>query len=230
MIHFTDKKTQCQTLFISSVMLSRFSIALFFLAMISITSNSLATINQPISNDPTLVIKSTLKKITAFSTTSRALETSGSSANSHRVAQLRNFIEKQIIPNFDFDNMSHWITGRFAKNMTEQDKIDFKRNLRETFLSSLAQHLGSFDAQNTRIQFHRARYRGDDEAFASATIYRPDRLPVRLDFRMRQAGKTWKIIDIRANGSSAVLYYRRHFMSQLRQYQNLNQTPYQQRY
>jgi len=100
--------------------------------------------------------------------------------------------------------------------------------LRETFLSSLAKHLGSFDDQKYRIRFFPARYRGPAEAFVSTTIYRPDTLTVRLDFRMKRNGNDWKIIDVKANGSSAVIYYRRHFMSQLRQYQrsNLRRPPY----
>jgi len=167
-----------------------------------------------IPSDPTYVIKTTLEKITAFS------------SNSDKVnpMNLRGFIENQIIPHFDFDNMSHWITGRYARNMSESDKSDFQRNLRETFLTSLSKHLGSFDAENTRVRFYPARYRGPAEAFASASVYRPDSLPVRLDFRMRREGDDWKIIDVKANGSSAVIYYRRHFMSQLRQYQRQYRT------
>jgi len=167
-------------------------------------------------DDPAYVIHTTLEKITTFS------------SNSDKVnpIQLRGFIENEIIPHFNFDNMSHWITGRYASNMTDQDKTDFQRNLRETFLSSLAKHLGSFDANNTRVRFFPARYRGPAEAFVSTTIYRPDTLPVRLDFRMKREDNNWKIIDVKANGSSAVLYYRRHFMSQLRQYQRRNQRPY----
>jgi len=159
--------------------------------------------------DPTYVIKTTLKKITAFS----------SNSNKVNPLKLRGFIENKIIPHFDFDNMSHWITGRYARNMSESDKSDFQRNLRETFLTSLSKHLGSFDAENTRVRFYPARYRGPSEAFASASVYRPDTLPVRLDFRMRRDGTDWKIIDVKANGSSAVIYYRRHFISELREYQ-----------
>ena len=122
--------------------------------------------------------------------------------------------------------MSHWITGRYARSMTDKDKSDFQRNLRETFLSSLSKHLGSFDAINTRVQFFPARYRGPGEAFVSTSIYRPDTIPVRLDFRMRQDSNDWKIIDVKANGSSAVIYYRRHFISKLRQYQRQYQRPY----
>ena len=159
--------------------------------------------------DPAYVIHTALKKITNFS----------SHSDKVNPIKLRGFIEKQIIPHFDFDNMSHWITGRYARNMSDQDKSDFQRNLRETFLSSLSKHLGSFDAKNTRVRFYPARYRGPGEAFVSTSIYRPDTLPVRLDFRMKLEGDSWKIIDVKANGSSAVLYYRRHFISQLRRYQ-----------
>lgn len=162
--------------------------------------------------DPAYIIHTTLDKITTFS------------SNSDKVnpTQLRGFIENEIIPHFDFNNMSHWITGRYADNMTDKEKTEFQRNLRETFLSSLAKHLGSFDAKNTRIRFSTARYRGNDEAFVSTRIFRPDTPPMRLDFRMKRTGNDWKIIDIKANGSSAVLFYRRHFMSQLRQYQRQN--------
>lgn len=166
--------------------------------------------------DPAYIIHTTLKKITTFS------------SNSDKVnpVQLRGFIENEIIPHFDFDNMSHWITGRYARNMSAKDKADFQRNLRETFLSSLSKHLGSFDAKNTNVKFLKTRYRGRDESFVGTSIYRPDTLPVRLDFRMRRDGDNWKIIDVKANGSSAVLYYRRHFMAELREFERQGRRPY----
>lgn len=159
-------------------------------------------------SDPTQVIKDTLEKITAFTT---------HSGNVNPV-ELRRFIETEIIPHFDFDNMAHWITGPYAQYMSTEEKINFQKQLRETFLSSLAKHLGSFDAENTRIRFTPAQYRGQEEAFVRTIVYRPNIRPMRLNFRMRQSGNDWKIIDVRADGASAVLYYRKHFMSQLRQY------------
>lgn len=200
-------------------LLTRFLIIFFSLLFLSSTALAYApphTSPAVKTNDPAYIIHTTLGRIIAFS------------SNSDKVnpVQLRGFIESQIIPHFDFDNMSHWITGRYASNMSEQDKTDFQRNLRETFLSSLAKHLGSFDAKNTRVRFFPARYRGPAEAFVSTTIYRPDVPNVRLDFRMKRDGNDWRIIDVKANGSSAVLYYRRHFMSQLRQYQRQNQRFY----
>ncbi len=192
-------------------------ILITFISLLLIPVWSFAYTAQPLNaNDPAFVIQTTLKKITTFS----------SNSDKASPVQLRSFIEQEIIPHFDFNNMAHWITGRYASTMTEEDKIDFKRSLRETFLSSLARHLGSFDADNTRFRFYPARYRGPAEAFVSTTVYRPDTPPVRLDFRMRRDNNDWKIIDVKANGSSAVLYYRRHFMSQLRQYRKQYQPPY----
>ncbi|MCK4706867.1 MAG: ABC transporter substrate-binding protein, partial [Gammaproteobacteria bacterium] len=110
---------------------------LIFTSLVLVSSLSFAaTSQQPSPTDPAYVIHTTLNKITTFS------------SNSSKVnpVKLRGFIEKQIIPHFDFDNMSHWITGRYASNMNDKDKSDFQRNLRETFLSSLSKHLGSFDA------------------------------------------------------------------------------------
>lgn len=189
---------------------------LTFTSLLLVSSLSFASTSTPITpTDPAYVIHTTLDKITTFS------------SNSDKVnpVKLRGFIEHEIIPHFDFDNMSHWITGRYASNMSDNDKADFQRNLRETFLSSLSKHLGSFDAKNTRVKFFPARYRGPEESFVSTSIYRPDAPSVRLDFRMRRNADNWKIIDVKANGSSAVLYYRRHFISQLRQYQR-NIRPY----
>ena len=189
---------------------------LTFTSLLLVSSLSFASTSTAITpTDPAYVIHTALDKITTFS------------SNSDKVnpVKLRGFIEHEIIPHFDFDNMSHWITGRYASNMSDNDKADFQRNLRETFLSSLSKHLGSFDAKNTRVKFFPARYRGPEESFVSTSIYRPDTPSVRLDFRMRRDADNWKIIDVKANGSSAVLYYRRHFISQLRQYQR-NIRPY----
>lgn len=189
---------------------------LTFTSLLLFSSLSFASTSTPITpTDPAYVIHTALDKITTFS------------SNSDKVnpVKLRGFIEHEIIPHFDFDNMSHWITGRYASNMSDNDKADFQRNLRETFLSSLSKHLGSFDAKNTRVKFFPARYRGPEESFVSTSIYRPDTPSVRLDFRMRRDADNWKIIDVKANGSSAVLYYRRHYISQLRQYQRKNR-PY----
>ena len=52
----------------------------------------------------------------------------------------------------------------------------------------------------------------------SVLLFSPNQRPDRLNFRMKANGNSWKIIDVTANGISAALYYRKHFISTLRQY------------
>ena len=132
---------------------------------------------------------------------------------------LRSFIENEIIPHFAFDKMTYWIAGPHARKMGAADLRDLEERVKQTFLTSLAKHLGSFDSETTKVRFRKAQYRGANEATVTAMVYQQYTQPSRLEFRMRAHGDNWKIIDVKANGTSAVIYYRKHFNNSLRQYQ-----------
>lgn len=158
--------------------------------------------------NPVKTIQTALDKLKTFS------------ANSDNINPLllRSFIENEIIPHFAFDQMTRWIAGPHARRMHPSDLAELEERVKQTFLASMARHLGSFDADSTRVKFRPAQYRGPNEASVTAMVYRPDAPPAQLEFRMRAHANSWKIIDVKANGTSAVLYYRKHFMQQLRQY------------
>ena len=83
---------------------AQLSISLIPLLLASLLVSFNATANTskaPDSTNPSYVIHNALKKITTFS------------SNSDKVSpvKLRGFIENEIIPHFDFNNMSHWITA-----------------------------------------------------------------------------------------------------------------------
>ena len=181
-----------------------------FVILFAITSFAYAYYPQQQSNqnDPVNDIKTALDKLEAFTNKS-------GTANP---MMLRDFIEGEIIPHFSFDAMSEWITGPYARRMTTEEKIDFQDRLKEAFLNSLSKHLGSFDSIKNRVRFYPTKYRGRNEAIVGTRVQRSSGYPVRLDFRMRLMGEQWKIVDIRANGTSAVLYYRKLFRDDLRQY------------
>ena len=131
---------------------------------------------------------------------------------------LRAFLEKKVFPHFDFDSMSRWITGPYSRYMTPDDKVEFQSALQETFLSALVRHLGGFDPGTTELRFHRTQYRANDEAIVRVTVYREQQRPARLEFGLENRGGKWRIVDVKANGTSAVLYYRQHFIAKLRAY------------
>jgi phospholipid transport system substrate-binding protein len=158
--------------------------------------------------DPVSEIKSALEDINNFS----------KNKDNVHPAMLRDFLENKIFPHFDFDSMAGWITGPYARHMSNEDKDKFQSALRETLLSSLAKHLGGFTPENTRVSFYRTQYRGRDEAMVRASVTRGNRRPDKLEFLMHRGDENWQIIDIKANGTSARLYYRKHFIAELREY------------
>lgn len=132
---------------------------------------------------------------------------------------LRAYMEKEIFPHFDFDAMSEWITGPYARYMSTEDKIKFQVKLRETFLTALVKHMGGFDPAKTSLRYDNTIFRGrGDEAIVRVKVIRENQRPARLEFGMRRTDGKWKIVDVKANGTSAVLYYRRHFIAELREY------------
>jgi phospholipid transport system substrate-binding protein len=132
---------------------------------------------------------------------------------------LRAYLEKEIFPHFDFDAMSEWITGPYARYMSTEDKVKFQAKLQETFLTALVKHMGGFDPANTSLRYDKTIFRSrGSEAVVRVNVIRPDQRPARLEFGMRRNDNKWKIVDVKANGTSAVLYYRRHFMAELRGY------------
>lgn len=162
------------------------------------------------SKDPSYSIMDAVSKLKNFSSNTANVPP----------ALIRGFVENEIIPLFDFGSMARWITGPYVQYMSSADQTEFFTNLKETFLSSLSNHLGSFDADNTDVRYYPARYKRNGEASVSVRVARPGKYPARLDFRMKRDGNDWKIIDVKANGTSAVMHYRNHFMGQLRQYRN----------
>ena len=131
---------------------------------------------------------------------------------------LRAYLEKEIFPHFDFNAMSEWITGPYARYMSREDKVKFQSKLQETFLTALVKHMGGFNPGDTSLRYDNTVFRGRDEAVVRIKVLKPNQRPARLEFGMRHDGGKWKIVDVKANGTSAVLYYRRHFIAELRGY------------
>ncbi len=188
-------------------------LSLFFVLLFSVIGSAHAfngyypPSSQPIEN-PVDTIQNALDKLQKFSV----------NRDRTRPELLRGFIENEIIPHFAFDQMTHWIAGPFARHMNASNMSALEVRVKKAFLSSLDRHLSNYNADSIRINFRRAQYRGRNDVTVSALLFSPSQRPDRLDFRMKANGSGWKIIDVTANGLSAAMYYRKHFISTLRQY------------
>ncbi|MCB1759258.1 MAG: ABC transporter substrate-binding protein [Gammaproteobacteria bacterium] len=125
-------------------------------------------------------------------------------------AQAVAFLESSIVPYFDFDYMARWAAGaRNWERMGAAQQSLLENHIKQDFLATLATRLTGFGAQQFDVQ--RPRWVGDNEVVVGVVIVNPGAYPARLNFRFYRSPDGWKVFDVAANGSSAVMHYRREF-------------------
>lgn len=129
--------------------------------------------------------------------------------------RLRAFLEVELIPLVDFKHMMRSVAGPFLRHMNQEKLTEFQAELKEDFTTTLMKHLGTFDAKSL-VEIGNAKMRNNGEAIVSTRVYRQSSTPVRLDFRMKRDGNSWRVIDVQANGSSAIVFYRNFFKNEMR--------------
>jgi len=132
---------------------------------------------------------------------------------------IREFVELEIAPVFDFRYMARWSAGPLYHRLTPEQRAAMTAKLRAMFLDALARNLGSLDRPLPRVDVFPARPgRSVHEASVHARVLPEQRPPVRLEFRFYWSNDGWKVYDAVANGASAVAYYRSYFTTMLRRY------------
>ncbi len=131
--------------------------------------------------------------------------------------QLRQFLEEDIGPYFDFQRMSYWAAGPLNRYFTPQQRQRFTDLFKQRFMGSMARQLSGY--RHTRLQYLRPLgnpQQGD--VTLGVRVYSDNAYPVQIDFRLHRGQKGWKVYDVMANGSSAIAYYRNQFGMLARQY------------
>lgn len=155
---------------------------------------------------PSQILKQQVAKLSAFL----------SGQASQNPSEMQAFLVREIAPAFDFEQMSRWILGRAYAQLTPPQRQQFQAKLMKMFLGSLARMAQPYAGQPPRVEIMQARPRGPDDVVVSARVSQGQGYPVRLEFRFTDGPKGWKVYDVASNGSSAVVYYRNYFQSQLR--------------
>lgn len=123
------------------------------------------------------------------------------------------FLDKEIAGNFDFTYMGRLAAGYYWNSLDENQRTTFEQQFRQMFFQSLARQISNLG--NPRIEFYPARPGSQpNEITVSARVMQPQGIPILMDFRFYRGEQGWKVFDVMADGSSAVLYYR-HFYNDL---------------
>lgn len=132
-------------------------------------------------------------------------------------AQLRHFLETQIVPYFDFSRMSYWAAGSLNRYLNPQQRQHLAVMLKGRFLNAMAEQLANY--HQSRLQY--LPLRGNPMAgdvTLGVRVYGVGAYPVQLDFRLYRGEQGWKVYDVMANGASAVAHYRAELAWMARQY------------
>ena len=160
--------------------------------------------SQAEAGAPATLLKNGVAKLTTFI----------SSGGAQNREQAMVYLEKEIAPYFDFAYMTRWAAGPAWRQMNPAQRAEMQETIATAFLTTLATKLTSYT--NQPIRYFTPRGHGTDEVTVSAWITQPTGYPTKLDFRFYKAQDGWKIFDVKADGNSAVVYYRDQFRNMFR--------------
>ncbi len=132
-------------------------------------------------------------------------------------AQLRAFLEQEIVPYFDFNRMAFWAAGSVNRHLNPEQRQQLTGMLKERFLQAMAEQLSGY--KHSRIQYLRPRgnpRRGN--VTLGVRVFGADSYPVQIDFKLYRGSNGWKVYDVVANGVSAVNHYRNEFSQLVKRY------------
>lgn len=130
--------------------------------------------------------------------------------------QMTFFLKKEVTPHFDFDYMSRWVAGRYYRTMPPQQRKQFTETFTELFITTFVQKMSSYKHYPPVVGDFKSKRTSEKEAMATAKIYRENGGSIQVDFKFLKTSNGWKVVDVRANGVSALLYYRNYFAEQIR--------------
>ncbi|MBF0264084.1 MAG: ABC transporter substrate-binding protein [Gammaproteobacteria bacterium] len=130
--------------------------------------------------------------------------------------EVTNFVIAEVAPNFDFKYMSRWVAGRYYAHMPAQEKQLFTADFTRTFVTNMVNKIVNYSQNPPMISGFRSKQVGKNEAVVSADILYNQNQQVLVEFRYLLTRNGWKAVDIKANGMSALMYYRNQFAAKLR--------------
>ncbi len=155
-------------------------------------------------SEPAAILKAGLRKLLAFAR---------QNDNPAR-EEVRLFLDREIAPYFDFSYMARWAGGRSWRYLGEARRLELEQQIKVDFLTTLAMRLSGYEGQQVRI----LRTRRDDvnQATVMVGVLNPGRYPAQLEFRFYRSPEGWRVFDVSANGSSAIMHYRTKFNRAMR--------------
>jgi phospholipid transport system substrate-binding protein len=129
--------------------------------------------------------------------------------------KIHDLVEKVILPNFDFRQMTQLAVGKnWSKATPEQQENlinEFRTMLVRTYSASLS------SVADYRIEFKPFKAApGETDVMVNTEVSKPGAPPIPIDYRMEKKDAGWKVYDVLVDNVSMVTVYRNSFNSEVR--------------
>lgn len=118
-------------------------------------------------------------------------------------------IEKIAYDRFDFSTMSKLVLGRNRSRFSAEDQQRFADLFRSYLSNQYGHRVESYEQESIEVLGARAESRGDVTVFTKVVGGEYD--GATIDYRMRDTGGTWRVIDVIIEQVSLVSNYRDQF-------------------
>lgn len=184
-------------------MMKLFTKAIYFLALLSFSTLSVAEIG------PDELVKKTADEVLEIVKNDKDIQ----AGNQQKIFALA---EAKILPNFDFDRVSRLVLGRNWANATPEQQAEFQKEFRSLLLRTYASALSKYRDQTIKYLPFRSQP-GATKASVKTQILQPGGQPIGIDYTLEKGPSGWKVYDIVIENVSLVTSYRSQFNDEIRQ-------------
>jgi phospholipid transport system substrate-binding protein len=138
--------------------------------------------------------------------------------------KLKTLVEEIILPHLDLITASKWVMGKYWRQASKDQKLNFIRAFRTMLLrfysSALAEYLKDDSKKIDHKIFTYYPIRGDlaSKDVTVNAIVTPDKgEPVPIHYNMHLTSNGWKIYDVSVEGVSMITTYKNNFATELQQ-------------
>lgn len=110
---------------------------------------------------------------------------------------------------FDLDFIGRFALGRTYAQLTAEQRQDYAAAFNEFVLRTYSRRLGGYSGEQFEIL--NGRPAGEQDAVVASRIVRAGGPPIQVDWRVRNLGGQYKVIDVAVEGVSMVLTQRQDF-------------------
>ena len=125
---------------------------------------------------------------------------------------LRRLAEEKVLPMFDFRVMTQSATGKHWRDASPTQQQALENGFRTMLVNTYVTVLSQSEVGASSVAVKPSQPQGSpDDVLVRTLVTQPGSKPVRIDYRLRDTGGTWKVNDVLIEQLSLVSIYRDSF-------------------